>query len=103
VTADDRSYGAQLGAVLRQRDVPALRAFLEAQAGRYGDERQVEAIRAQTDAELEVLLHRMIVARPDLGDLHAESERWLAAQGGAGQMAPPPGPTRPRNRRRPRR
>jgi hypothetical protein len=50
-----------------------------------------------------VLLHRMIVARPDLGDLHAESARWLAAQGGGGQMAPPPGPTRPRNRRRPRR
>jgi hypothetical protein len=103
VTADDRSYGDQLGAVLRQRDVTALRAFLEAQAGRYGDERQVEAIRAQTDAELEGLLYRMIVARHDLGDLHAESERWLAAQGGAGPTAPPPGPARPRNRRRPRR
>jgi hypothetical protein len=102
VTADDRSYGAELGAVLRQRDVPALRAFLEAQAGRYGDERQVEAIRAQTDAELEALLHRMTVARPDLGDLHAESERWLTSQG-AGPTAPPPGPSRSRSRRRPRR
>src|SRR5688572_14746656 len=66
VTADDRSYVAQLGAVLRQRDIAALRTFLEAQAGRYGDERQVETIRAQSDAELEVLMHRMIVSRPDL-------------------------------------
>jgi hypothetical protein len=82
--------------------VAALRAFLEAQAARYGDERQVEAIRAQTDAELEVLRHRMIVARPDLGDLHAESERWLASQSGAGASVSPPGPARPRNRRRPR-
>jgi hypothetical protein len=55
VTADDRSYVAQLGAVLRRRDVAALRAFLEGQA-----------------------LHRMIVSRPDLAALHAESRRWLA-------------------------
>jgi hypothetical protein len=79
VTADDRSYVAQLGDVLRQRDVTALRAFLEAQAGRYGDARQVDAIRAQSDAELEALLRRMTLARPDLADLHAESQRWLAA------------------------
>ena len=78
MTADDRAYAAQLGEVLRQRDVAALRAFLEAQAGRYGDQRQVDAIRAQSDAELEALLHRMIVSRPDLSALHAESRRWLA-------------------------
>jgi hypothetical protein len=79
VSADDRAYVARLGDVLRQRSVPALRAFLEAQAGRYGDERQVEAIRAQSDDELERLLHRMTLARPDLAQLHAESRRWLAA------------------------
>ncbi len=78
MSADDRSYVAQLGQVLRRRDVAALRAFLEAQAGRYGDERQVEAIRGQSDAELEALMHRMIVSRPDLAQLHAESRRWLA-------------------------
>ncbi len=78
MTADDRSYVAQLGEVLRQRDVAALRAFLEAQAGRYGDDRQVDAIRAQSDVELETLLHRMIVSRPDLSALHSESRRWLA-------------------------
>jgi hypothetical protein len=79
MTTDDRAYVAQLGDVLRQRDVARLRAFLEAQAGRYGDERQVEAIRAQSDSEVEALLHRMIIARPDLAKLHAESRRWLAA------------------------
>lgn len=85
MTADDRSYVAQLGEVLRQRDVGALRAFLESQAGRYGDERQVDAIRAQSDAELETLLHRMIVSRPDLAPLHAESQRWLASQARPGR------------------
>jgi hypothetical protein len=85
VTPDDRSYVAQLGEVLRQRDVGALRAFLETQAGRYGDERQVDAIRAQSDAELETLLHRMIVSRLDLAPLHAESQRWLATQARPGR------------------
>jgi hypothetical protein len=79
VTSGDRDYSAQLGEVLRQRSVTALRAFLEEQAGRYGDERQVAAIRAQSDAELEQLLHRMTLARADLKRFHAESERWLAA------------------------
>jgi hypothetical protein len=105
MTAGDRSYASELGQVLRQRSVPALRAFLEAQAGRYGDEQQVEAIRAQSDAEIEVLLHRMTLARADLASLHAESERWLAGQGGPGAR-PGPGladrgqrrPARPRRR-----
>ena len=77
MTAGDRTYAAQLGQVLRQRNISALRTFLEAQAGRYGDESQVDAIRAQSDAEIETLLHRMTLARPDLAGLHAESERWL--------------------------
>ena len=94
MSADDRAYAERLGDVLRQGNVGALRAFLEAQAGRYGDERQVEAIRAQSDAEVEMLLHRMTLARADLKDLHAASERWLAAQSGGG--APGPAPGRPR-------
>jgi hypothetical protein len=94
MTPDDRTYAAQLGDVLRQRSVPALRAFLEAQAGRYGDESQVEAIRAQSDAEIEVLLHRMTLARADLQELHGESGRWLAARLG-GAQPPTDGPRRP--------
>ena len=101
--ADDQEYARRLGQVLRQRDVAALRAFLEEQAGRYGDERQVEAIRAQSDAELEAILHRMILARPDLADLHAESQRRLGGSGGSpgadrrsrrrlGGQRPPNGP-----------
>jgi len=81
VTAGDSSYVERLGEVLRQRDVAALRAFLVDQAARFGDERQVESIRQQSDQELEILLHRMIVARPDLGALHAESQRFLAEVG----------------------
>jgi hypothetical protein len=106
MTADDRSYSARLGEVLRQRSVTALRAFLEAEAGRYGDEHQIEAIRAQSDAELEHVRHRMTLARADLADLHAESERWLTGQApsGARPVPGPPGraPRRPaRPRRRP--
>ena len=102
MTADERSYVAQLGEVLRRRDVTALRAFLESQAGRYGDERQVEAIRAQSDAEIEALLHRMIISRPDLAELHPESQRWLAGRSRANRPAGQPAsdsPSRPPSRR----
>jgi hypothetical protein len=92
MTADDRAYGERLGEVLRKRSVEALRAFLEAQAGRYGDERQVEAIRAQSDTELEMIMHRMTLARGDLAKLHADSERWLAAHGASDPGAGPSGP-----------
>jgi hypothetical protein len=109
--AGDQEYGRLLGQVLRQRDVPALRAFLQEQAARYGDERQVEAIRNQTDSELELILHRMILSRPDLGDLHAESERRLTAAGASTGRQPrrgqgrqpgktPPGRHAPNARRR---
>jgi hypothetical protein len=90
VTEHDGEYVRRLGAVLRQRDTKALRAFLIEQAGRYGDERQVQAIREQSDAELAMILHRMIVVRSDLTDLHAESERWLADQGGPTDRGPQP-------------
>jgi hypothetical protein len=92
VTAGDQEYVRRLGLVLRQRDVAALRAFLQQQAERYGDERQVAAIREQSDADMEMILHRMILSRPDLADLHAESERQIG--GGApsgGERRGPPG------------
>ncbi len=85
MTSGDRDYVGRLGAVLRRRDPKALREFLVEQAGRFGDERQVQELRGRSVAELELLLHRMIVARADLADLHSESERWLAAHG-----EPPP-------------
>jgi hypothetical protein len=75
------SYRAQLGSVLRQRDVRALRAFLLHSAERYGDSRQVDDVQAKSEDELEELLHRMIVARNDLTDLHRASREWLFRHG----------------------
>ena len=75
------SYRAQLGAVLRRRDVRALRAFLLQSAERYGDARQVADVEAKSEDELEELLHRMIVARADLTDLHRASREWLFRRG----------------------
>lgn len=75
------SYPAQLGAVLRRRDPRALRTFLMRSAQRFGDERQVADVEAKSDDELSELLHRMIVARPDLQDLHRASREWLFRHG----------------------
>ena len=75
------SYRAQLGSVLRRRDVVALRAFLVQSASRFGDMRQVNDVREKSEDELEELLHRMIVARPDLEDLHRASREWLFHHG----------------------
>ena len=38
-------------------------------------------MRARSDAEMEELLHRMVVARPDLKDLHRASREWLFRHG----------------------
>jgi hypothetical protein len=75
------SYSAQLGAVLRQRNPRVLRRFLIDNAARFGDQRQVADLEAKSDAEMEELLHRMIVARHDLQDLHRASREWLFKQG----------------------
>jgi hypothetical protein len=75
------SYATRLAAVLRQGDSAALRAFLLASAERYGDERQVADVEGKSDAEMEELLHRMIIARRDLDDLHRASREWLFHHG----------------------
>jgi hypothetical protein len=75
------SYPAQLGAVLRRRDPKALKHFLLASARRFGDERQIADVEEKSDEQLTELLHRMIVARPDLGDLHRASREWLFRHG----------------------
>ncbi len=75
------SYPAQLGAVLRRGDPVALRQFLLASAERYGDERQIADVEGKSEAEMQELLHRMIVARPDLEDLHRASREWLFRHG----------------------
>jgi hypothetical protein len=75
------SYVTRLGTVLRQRDIAVLRAFLLRSAERFGDPRQVDDVQTKSDDELEELLHRMIVARPDLADLHRASREWLFRHG----------------------
>jgi hypothetical protein len=75
------SYVTQLGTVLRQRDTVALRQFLLRSAERFGDQKQVADVTSKSEPELEELLHRMIVARPDLEDLHRASREWLFRHG----------------------
>lgn len=73
----DQEYKRRLGQVLSLKNPEALRTFLEESAARYGDERQVETIRAKDAEEMVALMHRMITSRADLAHLHAESQRWL--------------------------
>jgi hypothetical protein len=75
------SYREQLGSVLRERDAAALRSFLLRSAERFGDQKQVEDVVGKSDDEMEELLHRMIIARPDLSDLHRASREWLFRHG----------------------
>ncbi|TME99366.1 MAG: hypothetical protein E6I52_15930 [Chloroflexi bacterium] len=75
------SYVAQLGSVLRRRDAAVLREFLVRSAERFGDSRQVADVQAKSPEEMEELLHRMIVARPDLKDLQRASREWLFRHG----------------------
>ncbi len=76
--SSDRQYGEQLGAVLRQRDPEALRAFLEASARAFGDDEQAGQIAARPPEEMATLMHQITLARSDLGDLHPDSQAWLA-------------------------
>ena len=71
----------QLGNVLRLRDPRRLREFLISSAERFGDARQIADVQSKSEDELEELLHRMIVARPDLKDLHRASREWLFCHG----------------------
>lgn len=86
-TAQQPSYAARLGSVLRLRDPRALQRFLVQSAERFGDQAQVDDVRGKSAAELEELLHHMILARADLGDLHAASRAWLSTRGRAANPA----------------
>lgn len=66
---------------MRRRDPWALKGFLVESARRFGDERQVEDVSAKSDDEMSELMHRMIIARPDLRDLHRASREWLFHHG----------------------
>ena len=91
----DLSYQDRLGATLKRRDPTALRAFLLEQASAFGDEQQVQAISGQSDADIEMLMHRMILARADLASLHAASRAALGTDAGPQKRSSGP----PRRRR----
>jgi hypothetical protein len=67
--------------VLRRRDPLALREFLAASARRFGNEQEARALESRDAAEMLLILHRSIVARNDLADIHPDSQRWLRAHG----------------------
>ena len=67
--------------MLRRRDPLALRAFLAASARRFGNEREAAEVERAEAAEMTLIMHQMIAARPDLADLHPDSQRWLRAHG----------------------
>ena len=77
----DRTYRAELGQVLRRRDPNALHLFLRRSAATHGDESQIRDVEQRSHDEMLELMHRMILTRPDLADLHAESRTWLATRG----------------------
>jgi hypothetical protein len=76
--ARQQSYAEQLGDTLRRRDPRRLQAFLIDNARRFGDARQVAEVAGKSPEEMAGLMHRMILARADLKDLHAASRDWLA-------------------------
>ena len=61
------SYAAQLGNVLRRRDVVALRSFLLQSARRFGDDRQAADVESKSDDEME-----------ELNEIRAERDLWMA-------------------------
>lgn len=77
----DSSYRVRLADVLRRQDVRVLRAFLADNARRFGGLAHIEEVEGQSDEEIEELMHRMIIARPDLSDLHRSSREWLFTHG----------------------
>jgi len=77
----DRDYVERLGVVLRTRDPAQLREFLTENAQQFGGESQAKQVEGQTDEEIEILLHRMTLARSDLSEYHAASRLWLQQHG----------------------
>ncbi len=72
----DAGYVKRLAYVLRKRDVEELREFLRHEANLREPERAGE-IDEIAGHDLEVRMHKMILSRGDLADMHADARRWL--------------------------
>jgi len=99
--SSDRGYKARLGEVLRRGDPEELHLFLRQSAANYGDERQITDVEERSHEEMEQLMHRMILARPDLADLHPKSRAYLAGEAAARPGMGRPGAARSARRRGP--
>ena len=76
MTDFDVAYVKGLLTILKKHDVDALRDFL-AEEARARDPEMEKEIESISDEELEIRMHKMILARPELGEIHAGSRRWL--------------------------
>ena len=76
----DTAYVRGLLNVLRKRDVDALRGFLIEEA-ELRDPSRVAEIQSIGDDNLEARMYKMILARTELGELHADARRWLREHG----------------------
>jgi hypothetical protein len=97
----DESYRDILGRILRSRDPEALREFLLEGEEKFGDPDEDSEVEFLTERELAELMHRMILARPDLKELHAASSQALGIKptqlpGSPRSDHAGPRPTRPR-------
>jgi hypothetical protein len=82
------SYPVELGRALRAGDAEQLRAFLIQNARSFGNQDQAEELAAQSRDQIEALMHRMTLARADLGELH-EASRAALGEGKSGRHAGP--------------
>ena len=99
--SSDRDYKARLGEVLRRGAPEELHLFLRQSAANYGDERQITDVEERSHEEMEQLMHRMILARPDLADLHPRSRAYLAGEAASRPGMGPPRAARNARRRGP--
>jgi hypothetical protein len=76
MAGSDAIYVKQLSEVLKTRDVDTLREFLKSEAVARDPERVVE-IESISHDDLQMRMYKMILARPELGDMHADARRWL--------------------------
>lgn len=72
----DAIYSKGLSYVLRKRDVDTLREFLKSEAAAR-DPRRVSEIDAISEDDMQKRMYKMILARPELADMHADARRWL--------------------------
>ena len=73
----DTNYTQKLVDTLRTKDPVKLRDFLRRSAEERDPER-VHEIDTIPEDKMVVRMHKMIIARRELADLHAESRAWLA-------------------------